>query len=481
MSGLAAPKSSFQLVAAIALVMGAGISMMPKVLGDPDTYWHLAAGEWILRHAAVPQTDPFSYTFAGKPWTAHEWLAEVVLALAHRLAGWSGVLLLAGAAFAGVIAITGAYLRKWLGPLTLLVMLVFVGSGIAPSLLARPHLLALPLLAAWLVGLLSARDAGRAPSPWLLPVMLVWANLHGSFVLGLGFLGVFALEAVIADPPKIWSTVRKWAPFGLAALAMTLITPHGVEGLLFPFQVADMSSLAIIGEWRSADFSKLQAFEIVLLEGLFFILWLGVRVPPLRILILLGFLHLALRHERHQMVFVTVAALLLAEPLALAFRQRGMVKADAPVPSRAPGWWGAALAAILVLAAAVRLSWPVERRDSATPAAALKAVPPSLRSTPVFNAYDFGGYLIFAGVRPYIDGRADLYGDKFVIEHNALLQAPKDEVQRHLDKYAVQWTLLQPEVPMVAVLDGLPGWRRLWADKTAVVHVRRDLGPEPPQ
>jgi hypothetical protein len=466
-------------MAAIALVMGVAISMMPKVLGDPDTYWHLAAGEWILDHAAVPQVDPFSYTFAGKPWTAHEWLAEVLLACVHRLAGWSGVLALAGLAFGAAIAVTGAYLRKWLGPLSLLVVLIFVGSGIAPSLLARPHLLALPVLAAWLVGLLSARDAGRAPSLWLLPLMLVWANLHGSFILGLGLLGAFALEAVISDPPKIWETIRKWALFSLAALGATLITPHGVEGLLFPFQVADMRSLSIITEWRAADFSRLQPFEIVLLEGLFFILWLGVRVPPLRILLLLGFLHLALRHERHQMVFVTVAALLLAAPLAQAFRGRGLAKDQAATRAPARRWWGVALAGALVLAAALRLSWPVERRDPATPAEALDAVPASLRSTPVFNAYDFGGYLIYLGVRPYIDGRADLYGDKFVLEHNALLQAPNEEVQRHLDKYAVQWTILQPQSPMVATLDSLPGWRRLWADNTAVVHVRRqDPGQE---
>ena len=70
----------------------------PAVLNDGDTWSHVATGDWILGHRAVPRVDPFSFSFAGAPWTAHEWLAEALFALAHRIAGWSGVVLLTGAA-----------------------------------------------------------------------------------------------------------------------------------------------------------------------------------------------------------------------------------------------------------------------------------------------------------------------------------------------------------------------------------------------
>ncbi|MGO9485679.1 MAG: hypothetical protein ACLPX9_14000, partial [Rhodomicrobium sp.] len=62
-----------------------------RILRDGDTYMHIVAGDWILQHRAVPSTDPFSYTFAGAPWVAHEWLSELVMAAAYRLGGWSGV------------------------------------------------------------------------------------------------------------------------------------------------------------------------------------------------------------------------------------------------------------------------------------------------------------------------------------------------------------------------------------------------------
>ena len=75
------------------------------LLNDPDTYLHIAAGRWMLAHAALPVHDPFSHTLAGATWVPHEWLAEIVLAAAYDLAGWSGLVLLTAAAFAASLAL----------------------------------------------------------------------------------------------------------------------------------------------------------------------------------------------------------------------------------------------------------------------------------------------------------------------------------------------------------------------------------------
>ena len=82
----------------LGLAVFALAAFSPAALNDGDTWSHLATGEWILAHGAIPRVDPFSFSFAGQPWTAHEWLAELVMALAFRAAGWSGVALLTGAA-----------------------------------------------------------------------------------------------------------------------------------------------------------------------------------------------------------------------------------------------------------------------------------------------------------------------------------------------------------------------------------------------
>src|SRR4051812_4434909 len=90
---LAAPAMAGLLIYAV-------VAFAPQVLNDPDTYWHLAAGRWMLDHRQILTSDVFSYTYAGKPWHAHEWLAEVMMALAYRTGGWSGIVLLFGSAAA---------------------------------------------------------------------------------------------------------------------------------------------------------------------------------------------------------------------------------------------------------------------------------------------------------------------------------------------------------------------------------------------
>jgi hypothetical protein len=448
------------------------LAFTPDIFNDPDTYWHLATGEWVLRRRAVPTTDPFSWSFNGHLWTAHEWLVDVLLALGYRAAGWSGVAVLTSLAAGAVIALAGLYLRRALPLRATLIFLVFVVFGMAPSLLARPHVFALPILTVWLVGLLDAREEGRAPSPWLLPLMLIWANAHASFVVGLGLVGVFALEALIGTPGRRVKTFRDWAVFGVIALVLAFANPQGLQGILYPFQVMHMKALPLITEWQSARFDKLTPFQAVLFEGLFFTLWLGVRVPPLRLLMLLGMLYLALSQARQQIIFVIVASLLLRDPFAQALKERFQSKDDGD--GLAANRTAAVLFAIgFVGVMCLRLALPIEREDDeVTPRSALAAVPPDVRSRRVLNGYNLGGYLIFRGVPTFIDGRSDMYGDAFVIQYSALPNRPPGNLAKELDAKKVGWVILEPRDPLVRPLSQLPGWRRLYADKYAVVHIR---------
>ena len=184
------------------------------------------------RPGAAPRADPFSHSMPGAPWIAHEWLSEVLLTLAFRLGGWSGVALMTGAAAASAALIVGlAAARELRG--ALLVATVGLGLGLmTASLLARPHMLALPIAAAWSAGLIAARDRGRAPPLALVPLMTAWANMHGGFIFGLMLIGPFALEALAEAPAGArLAAARAWTLFGLAALAAALINPYGVEAL----------------------------------------------------------------------------------------------------------------------------------------------------------------------------------------------------------------------------------------------------------
>ena len=473
--GSIAREASADLIqAAAALVAFAVVLFAPQVLSDGDTYWHLAAGEWMLAHGQVLHRDVFSYTHAGQPWETHEWLSEVLMAAVFRAGGWSGLLVLYATVAAAAVGLIAGRVKRSLGGLTLVAVLVLAMACSAGTLLVRPHLLVLPIMIVWLRELLAARDAERAPR-WFMPVLMaLWANLHGSYVFGLLLMGPFALEALVETPVgSRLSTLRRWAPVCLASAAAMFLTPHGLDGVTHPFQIMTMSTLNAISEWQPADFSKPSAFEFTLLLTLFVSLWRGVRVPPVRLMLLLLLLYMALQHGRHMMVLAVTAPLILAEPLAAALGPQPPPKADGR------RIW-AAFGALAVVLAAGRMAVPVVRVDGeATPLTALAQVPPTLAGRPMLNNYDFGGYLIFKGVKPFIDGRNDLYGDAQVRRFLQIRGGDRPSLDAAVRQYGVAWTLLQPGEPLVAVLDAMPGWRRLYADRYAVVHERISAAAAP--
>lgn len=443
-----------------------------NLLRDGDSYWHLATGAWMLEHRAVPHADIFSFSAVGTPWIPHEWLAELVMALAFRAGGWSGLAALIGLAAAATAYGLARHLGRFLGLLPSLVLLGAAGFGILLGLTARPHVLALPLLELWLGTLVIARAEGRGP-PWrLLPLMTLWANLHGTFMVGLALAAGLGAEAVLAaGRAERPAALRRWAGFGAAAALAALVTPNGLEGFLLPFRFLGMGEMfQTVSEWRSPDFQQPDALELILLGGMLFGFWRGLRLPPLRLIMLLGLVHAALQHVRNEVIIGLIAALLVAEPLARQMRTRAFRPAGGPATLGFELAIGAPAALALALLLALN---PISRGDDrVTPGAALAQVPPALQAQPVLNEYSFGGYLIFRGLKPLIDGRTDMYGGAFLRTYVAAARAESGPLQDLLSRYAIAWTLLPPDSPVVAVLDASPGWRRLYADPVAVVHVR---------
>jgi hypothetical protein len=457
-----------------------------KLLRDGDTFWHVGAGRWILEHGRVPDTDPFSHTMPGAAWTAHEWLSEVVLASVHDAGGWTALVVLAAAAFALSVAMLARALLRWVEPVY---ALLFAGLAVglaASHVLVRPHVLAMPLMMLWVLGLVRAAEAGRRPSLWLLPVMTVWANLHGGFTLGIALTGAFALESCIAAwrERRLAGTVRSWGAFLLLAIGSALITPNGLGGVLFTWQVLFESSYALqrIGEWWSPNFQTLQPMELWLLGGLAMVLHQGLKLPPLRLALLLGLLHLALKHMRYVELLGLLAPLFVAAPFAAQWRERARGAGQAQGLDRLfhrlaqPAGAGAMLLAAALLAGVpllVARVQPIVPPAMVAPTAALDAVRKAGIQGPVLNNYSWGGYLVYLGIAPFIDGRAEMYGDAFLKQYmEALELRTSDGLEKLIARYHVTWTLLPPGTPGIALLDRLPGWRRLYADETAVVHVR---------
>ncbi len=453
------------IAAAIAF---AATAFAPQVLNDGDTFLHIAAGRKMLADHAILFSDPFSFTFAGAPWDAHEWLAEILMASAYQTGGWSLLLGL----FAGAAALTAGLLAFQLGrrldAQTQAVTTLLALACMTGSLLARPHLLALPLLALWTIGLVRARSDRRPPSLALLPLMTIWVNIHASFLLGLALAAGLALEALVDEPQQRLATLRGWGLFGAGALGAALINPHFVGGITFPLSLMSVPALGNVGEWQAADFSHLQPFELVIAAALYVVWTRGVRIPPVRAVILLVLLHLALQHQRHQIVVAVIAPLLLADPLSQAFGKPSAARSSRATIALA----AAAVAAIVVLGAA-RIAIPLTRGDGAvSPVTALNDVPAELRTKPVLNDYSFGGFLIFSGVRPFIDSRAELYGQAALARYAALIKPDPATLDTVIKRYGIRWSILSPSSPMVAELDAAPHWKRIHTDRFAIVHIR---------
>jgi hypothetical protein len=451
------------------------------LLHDPDTYLHIAAGRWILAHGALPIRDPFSYTFVGARWVPHEWLAEIVLAAVYRAGGWSGLVLLTIACFAVSLALLTRFLLRWAEPFSALIAVTLAATLVEGHLLARPHLLALPLLVLWSGALFAARDTGSAPPFRLLPLMVLWANLHDSYLFGLLLAFYLAAEAVLAGPPRV--EARRWGLFVGIALAAALATPNGAAGIVEPFRLMAMPALqSSFIEWRSPDFQDFQPLEIILLGLIALGLTSGVKVPATRVLVLIGLCHMALAHTRHADLLGLVGPLAVAGSLGpqLAARIRSAPVSwvsRAAVRLAAPA---AAPAVALTLAAALAMSLPlllrpiVRTEDAVTPASALAAAARLGLSGRLFNSEAFGGYLVFRGIPTFIDGRIELFGNMFLDRYVDAGNGDERVLGDLLDRWKISWTLLEPRQGAVSCLGRLPGWRRVYADARAVIYVRTD-------
>jgi hypothetical protein len=455
--------------------VGAGVYAVFILAGnhlliDPDTMWQITIGQWIVDHGAVPTTDVYSFTMRGQPWISTQWLAQVAYAEAYAAAGWTGPVVLAAACIAATFALFTRYLVRHLSESTTLVFVTAALALTVPHMLARPHVVALPVMMAWVGGLVQAADRRGAPSFWLLPLIALWANLHGGFVLGLALAAPIALDAVLnVEAPKRKSLALRWAVFAVAAIAASCVTPYGWNSLLASRKILALGeALPLIMEWRPADFSAVGPLEVCLLLGFGLALYRGISLPPLRIVLLLGMLHMALSQMRSLETFALLVPLFLAAPLAKQIGAADDAKPAVP-PLLFAGLAIVLFAGTVAYASVVRFE-PHTRGSPVTAVAELK----KLNFSRVFNDYDFGGYLIASGVAPFIDGRTELYGEKFFVDHDAASGLSKPEnLFRLLEEYKIEATLMRTQGAATILLDHIDGWQKVYTDDIATIHVRR--------
>lgn len=450
---------------------------------DTDFWWHLRVGEDILATHHFPVADPYSFTAAGHPWLAAEWLGDVLFASAERLGGLRAVSILLIVMSAAVIlaVYTLATVRSG-NPKAAFVATVLLTPIALPVLNFRPQMLGFLFLASTLI-LLERFKKERTAGLWLLPLLiLIWENVHGSWVLGLFSLAVYYLGGLTEY--RLGNMVmRAWTPrervrlllIFMLCLAVLPITPYGSQLAPYPIVVALSSfpvNLASINEWQPMPFNL---FGAKLFLGLVFSLFIAqVLVKPkwrMEELALFFFgTMMACLHVRFILIFVPFAAPLVATLLSLWMPGYEREKDKYLL--------NAALMTAVLVAMIHNLPTKTETEQSIAavyPAGAAEYIRKHQITSRMLNSYGFGGYLEWAGgVKVFIDGRGEFYEIAGVFADYMHISTLKPGALTVLHNYQVDTCLLDRDKPLAVLLEALPEWQSVYADKVSVLFLRRD-------
>jgi len=462
-------------------------------LRDVDTFWHIRTGQWILDHAKVPVADFYSYTAVGEPWISAQWLAEILFALAFNIAQWRGVVILSAASFSIIILVECLYLLRNLRFSVAIGWTALTALVITPHYVARPHLFSYILLLSWLIILLNSYDSKdfRPSTPILCFFMIVWANMHGSFTIGLALFYIFAWFSCYEKfAQRDYSRCRDILLMSLAVSVSALATPYGARSTLLILRLMNMKFvMAHTNEWLSPNFQAYPVFLWYLVAIFSVIAGLGVQLRGPRLVAFCMMMFLGLTHVRGLLMLFLVTPIILARPLSARagwLRPRQLVHGLSPEKDEALDPVLSYLqkrtvrmpAIFLTLATVVTAySWHeinIGPPQSLSPKSAIDFVRTTGIKGNVFNSHVFGGYLIFEGIPTFIDSRTPPYTEEFVRRYlNAVTLRDINDAFRLLDEYKVSWVLLSPGEPLNKVLARSAQWEQLYSDNYSVVFVRR--------
>lgn len=461
------------------LILGVFAFSVPTI-PSADMWWHLSTGRYVVQNYAVPHTEPFSATIAGKPWTAHEWLSGVVFYLAYSLLGSAGPLLLTACVL--TLAFWFSYQRSG-GPLPARIFALALGVAAAtPIFSVRPQIFTYALASAFLLVLSRYFESGSSRLLWWLPALtILWVNFHGGYILGLTIILLFVAGAV-ADwffaGVDAGTTKRRVVALVLACAGCIAVVPFNPNGLaLYVYPVVTLRAWGAqtdILEWRSPDFHLpiFRPFALLLLLTIAVLALSPKRQKPRQVLLFLFFTLSALYGMRNLPFFVLVAFPLLAEYAVLPVWRFPAMSANVLKTIQVIAVFLAAVASAKIVSD--HLGAELDREQSRFPARAASFLDAQRLPVPLFNSYDFGGYLIwrlYPRYRVYIDGRTDLYGRPFF---DQFLQVYEVEVDPRplLDRDGIRTVLVEPQSNLARFLRTQGSWKLVYEDPTAVVFSR---------
>jgi hypothetical protein len=467
---------------------------------DPDFWWHLKTGQYLIQTRGIPHTDIFSSLFSGKEWITHEWLSEIVMYSVYRATGYGGLIVTFALIITTGFAIAYRRCAKKAGhPYVSGAALLLGALAAAPTWGVRPQVFSF-LLASIFLSLLEdfQRNERQQSIWWLVPLMVLWVNMHAGFAVGIVLI-LLVIVGMMLDRALspgdsltfLWPRMRSLCLVLIACVAAVLINPSGARLYLYPFEtLTSHAMMRYIDEWRSPDFHELLfqplAFLILAVFSALALSRKRIRVSQLLLLLATGWA--SLRSGRNVPFFVLVAMPLLAEHGWDWLTSQRWAQWLTKPEEREVGAQAAlkiVLNVLLLLVAPLILAgWRVQQSVVNQPSvfahefpeAAVEFMRIHRPPQPVYNEYGWGGYLIwklYPDYRVYIDGRADVYGDAYV-EEFLDTYAGEPGWNEVLDRNGVRTVLIKPDAALASLLRQQNGWQKVFEDHESVIFVKQN-------
>ena len=489
-------KRLFTALFAIAL-----FTMAVRETLDPDMWWHLRTGEFILQNG-IPAQDVFTFTVPQNVWVTHEWLSQLIMWLVYLVGGLPGLILF----FAALIALTFWLLYLACAARPYLAAFVVLLAAITSAIVwgVRPQIFNLLLTAVFILIVERVKDGQwRVRALWWLPLLtLIWANLHSGYLLGVVLLGTYAAGDVaqrwLATPTE--RTLSKTAVAHLigvtiASFLAAAVNPSGIDLWIYPFLTLGSGPMqAYIQEWLSPDFHQTFFWPFAGMLALGVLGWVfhnqrkngahavgSATVTITELLLFLGTGAAGLLSARHIPLFAIVATPIIVRHwlgVAGGTSVEPILRGTEPETSPKPLFIGLNWL-LLILALGTAVFWAgskISTNDAAIearyPVAAVDYIESSdLAEGRGYNSYNWGGYLIWRGVPVFVDGRADVYGDPFLLFYRKTFEV-QSTWQEPLDEFDVDYVLMERGTPLTAVLTSSPNWTMAYQDDIAQIFVR---------
>lgn len=467
------------------------------LLADGDTGWHIRTGDWILAHHRVPTVDIFSFSKPHQPWFAWEWGWDALFAIVHGACGLAGVVFVNVVLLGLISAVLFRLIRRSSDSDAFAA--IFTLLAVCASMmhwLARPHLVSWLFILIFLHVIASAEN-GSLRALYSLPVLtLVWANLHGGFLVGILLLATSALAEILKALPRsenFWRAAygnsRPYLLCALACLAVSFVNPYTWHlHQHIALYLRDSKLLDNIQEFQSVNFHHPSSifFEAMLLLGLPAAFWCfrrGKIAPALWIFL---WAHLALVSGRNAPIFVLIAAPWAASMSLEAANQLKRVdwlkKTSAAVCEissefrpleRIERWHLVSAAAVLWVAFALGAHRPGFEAQFSTKNFPIQTVPPlaSLKGLRVFTSDQWGDYLIYRfypSQQVFMDGRSDFYGTGLVTVYQHIMSAQYDW-ESDLKRFGIEAVMVTPEAPIATVLKRSRAWKLLFDNGSVII------------